>query len=72
MQFKKISFLLILIFFTGCEQYKLDNSKKVSFKPEMKFKNTGFALINDDDLNNQSNPSNLEMESDKKIENEIK
>ena len=28
--------------------------------------------INDDDLNNQSNPSNLEMESDKKIENEIK
>ena len=28
--------------------------------------------INDNDLNNQSSPSNLEMESDKKIENEIK
>ena len=27
--------------------------------------------INDNDLNNQSSPSNLEMESDKKIENEI-
>ena len=27
--------------------------------------------INDDDLNNQSNISNLEMESDKKLENEI-
>ena len=28
--------------------------------------------INDDDLNNKSNLSNIEMESDKKLENEIK
>ena len=28
--------------------------------------------INDDDLNNKSNHSNIEMESDKKLENEIK
>jgi len=44
MKFRYIFFLFILIFISGCEQYG-GKSKKVNFKPEIKYRNTGFALI---------------------------
>ena len=34
----------------GCEQLKNNNSSKLNFKPEKKYKNIGFALIYNDDL----------------------
>ena len=44
MKFRYIFFLFILVFISGCEQYG-GKSKKVNFKPEIKYRNTGFALI---------------------------
>ena len=49
MKFRYIFFLFILVFISGCEQYG-GKSKKVNFKPEIKYRNTGFALIYNESL----------------------
>ena len=49
MKFRYIFFLFILIFISGCEQYG-GKLKKVNFKPEIKYRNTGFALIYNENL----------------------
>jgi len=49
MKFRYIFFLFILVFISGCEQYG-GKSKKVNFKPEIKYRNTGFALIYNENL----------------------
>lgn len=49
MKFRYIFFLFILVFISGCEQYG-KKSKKVNFKPEIKYRNTGFALIYNENL----------------------
>ena len=49
MKFRYIFFLFILVFISGCEQYG-GKSKKVNFKPEAKYSNTGFALIYNENL----------------------
>src|SRR6056300_1811251 len=49
MKFKNLLFLIPLIFILGCEKYS-SNTYKINFKPEKKYKNTGFALIYNDDL----------------------
>ena len=46
--------LIILFFFTflfGCEQLTSNKTSKVNFKPEKKFKNAGFSLIYNKNLN---------------------
>ena len=50
MKFKNIIFLILFTFLFGCEQLKKNNSSKLNFKPEKKYKNIGFALIYNDDL----------------------
>ena len=54
MKSKNILILLIFIFFIGCEQHNLDKSRKLSFKTEKKYSNSGFALIYNDSLNIES------------------
>ena len=49
MRFRYIFLLFILIFISGCEQYR-GKSKKLNFKPEVKYSNTGFALIYNENL----------------------
>ena len=49
MKFRYIFFLFILVFISGCEQYG-GKLKKVNFKPEIKYRNTGFALIYNENL----------------------
>ena len=49
MKFRYIFFLFILVFISGCEQYS-GTSKKLKFKPEVKYRNTGFALIYNENL----------------------
>jgi len=49
MRFRYIFLLFILIFISGCEQYS-GKSKKLNFKPEVKYSNTGFALIYNENL----------------------
>ena len=51
MKFRNLLILLIFIFFYGCEKYDFEKSKKFNLKPEKKYKNAGFALIYNDDLN---------------------
>ena len=50
MIFRNFTLIISFIFFIGCDQY---NSKttKINFKPEKKYKNSGFALIYNNDLN---------------------
>jgi hypothetical protein len=50
MKFKNLLFLIPLMFILGCEQYS-SKTDKINFKPEKKYKNIGFALIYNDDLN---------------------
>ena len=50
MKFRYIFLLFILVFISGCEQYSV-KPKKVNFKPEIKYRNTGFALIYNENLN---------------------
>ena len=54
MKFKNLLILLIIVITNSCEQYNLDNSKKLNFKTEKKFKNSGFALVNSDSLDIKS------------------
>ena len=51
MKFKIIIIPIIFFLFTGCDQYTLNKSSEVEFKPEKKYKNIGFSLIYSDDLN---------------------
>ena len=51
MKFKIIIVSIIFFLLTGCDQYTLNKSSEVDFKPEKKYKNTGFSLIYSDDLN---------------------
>ena len=50
MKFKLIIFLLSVTFIFGCDQYNVKKNK-VNFKPEMKYKNIGFTLLYNEDLN---------------------
>ena len=49
MIFKNIILVILFIFIVSCKQY---NSKinKINFIPDIKYKNSGFALIYNDDL----------------------
>ena len=49
MIFKKIILVILFIFLTSCEQYNLKKNK-INLKPEIKYKNLGFALIYNEDL----------------------
>ena len=50
MKFRNIIILISFIFFIGCEQLKTNKSSKLDLKPEKKYKNVGFSLIYNDDL----------------------
>tara|TARA_B100001093_G_scaffold395654_1_gene382592 strand:- start:935 stop:1687 length:753 start_codon:yes stop_codon:yes gene_type:complete len=50
MNFRKIIILTTLILFIGCDQYNLEKKSELNFKPEKKYKNIGFALVYNDDL----------------------
>ena len=50
MKFRNILILISCIFFVGCEQYKPNKSIELNLKPEIKFNNTGFALVYSQDL----------------------
>ena len=51
MKFKNIIFLLLFIYFTGCDQLNNKQANKLEFKSERKYKNIGFTLIYNKDLN---------------------
>jgi hypothetical protein len=51
MKFSKILILASFILVVGCDQYRLKNSTKIDFEPEKKYKNVGFSLIYNDNLN---------------------
>ena len=50
MKFKNIFFLLSLLMLISCDQYNKKISK-INFKAEKKYKNSGFALIYNEELN---------------------
>ena len=50
MNFKIFIFILATLFLYNCEATKINNSSQSSTKIEQKFKNTGFALIYNNDL----------------------
>ena len=52
MNYKLIFFLLISLFLFGCEQISTNKSSKIIYKPENNYKNLGFALIYNNNLEN--------------------
>ena len=50
MKFKSTIIFIIFILLVGCEQLTQKDSTKLKFKPEKKYKNTGFSLIYNDNL----------------------
>jgi hypothetical protein len=50
MKFSNIIILISFIFLVGCEQLATKKSSKLDLKPEKKYKNIGFSLIYNDDL----------------------
>ena len=50
MKFRNIIILISIIFFSGCDQYKTKKFPKLNLKPEIKYNNTGFALIYNENL----------------------
>ncbi|MDA9598353.1 hypothetical protein N9R93_00245 [Candidatus Pelagibacter sp.] len=50
MKFKNISILFFLLFLFGCETYNSKISNELKFKPDKKYKNIGFTLIYDQDM----------------------
>ena len=48
----KISFIIIFMFITGCEQNNL-NKNSINQKTFDKYKNTGFGLVYDSSLKNK-------------------
>ena len=51
MKFRNIFIFICLICITGCDQYNTNKTSKIIFKPQSKYKNSGFSLIYNDDLN---------------------
>ncbi len=51
MKFKNIIIFIILVFLSGCEINSSDRSSNINFKTEKRYKNIGFSLIYNDDLN---------------------
>jgi hypothetical protein len=54
MNYKLILVFFCSVFLFSCEQNNLDKFKKVNLKIEKKYKNTGFALVYNDNLENIS------------------
>ena len=50
--FRLILIISIYLLLSGCEQTKISNSKKININFENRYKNIGFALIYDDNLQN--------------------
>ncbi len=50
MKFRSIIILISFILFVGCEQLTQKDTTKLEFKPEKKYKNTGFSLIYNENL----------------------
>ncbi len=51
MKFKRIVVFILLIFISGCDQYKIEKSNKILKKKiERKYTNSGFTLVYDEDL----------------------
>ena len=50
MKFRSIIILISFILFVGCEQLTQKDTTKLKFKPEKKYKNTGFSLIYNENL----------------------
>ncbi len=50
MIFRKTIILFIFISLFGCEQLNSNKSSKINFKPDKKFKNVGFSLIYNENL----------------------
>ncbi len=50
MKFRNILILLIIIFVNGCAEFDNSNSKKINSKLEKKYKNSGFTLIYNENL----------------------
>lgn len=50
MNYKKIVFIFFVLFIYGCETSISNKNKKISFDLENKYKNSGFALIYNDNL----------------------
>ena len=53
MKYKNIIILISLILLIGCNQYNVKKENKLNFKLEKKYKNLGFALIYNDNLDLQ-------------------
>ena len=51
MKFRNLFILIIFLIFVGCEQHSSNKSSKLNFKPEKKYRNLGFSLIYNDNLN---------------------
>ena len=50
MKFSNLIFLISLIFLSNCNQYKIEKSSILNLKSEKKYKNLGFTLIYDENL----------------------
>ena len=53
MNYKKIFVLILLFFLTSCETINNQNKKKITFKVENRYQNSGFALIYDQNFSNK-------------------
>ncbi len=51
MKFNNIILFFLVIILSGCNQYNVDKNQKVKSTFSKKYKNSGFALIYNDDLN---------------------
>ncbi len=51
MRFKYLLFFFIFFIFEGCNQYKITSSKKINNTIEYKYKNSGFTLIYNPNMN---------------------
>ena len=51
MKFNNIILFFLVIILSGCNQYNVDKNQKVKSIFQKKYKNSGFALIYNDDLN---------------------
>ncbi len=50
MKFKFLISFFIILLFSGCDQFKINQSNKLKLKPEYRFKNMGFTLIYNENL----------------------
>ncbi len=50
MNFRNLIILLFVLFLFNCDNTNIKNTSSVSFKLDQKFKNTGFALVYNDNL----------------------